>query len=101
MSQGSKNNTNWEGEGGEGGGRVCGKGGGGGRGEKWPEPCMHIWIIKLKKIHKKDTDFCWFFFFWDWDNNNNNNKNNTKNQWNKKLVHSKIKQDWQTPGKSD
>jgi hypothetical protein len=31
---------------GEGGGRVGGKGGGGGRGEKWPKPCMHIWIIK-------------------------------------------------------
>jgi hypothetical protein len=28
---------------------VGGKGGGGGRGEKWPKPCMHIWIIKLKK----------------------------------------------------
>jgi hypothetical protein len=26
-----------------------GKGGGGGRGEKWPKPCMHIWIIKEKK----------------------------------------------------
>jgi hypothetical protein len=25
---------------------VSGKGGGGGRGEKWPKPCMHIWIIK-------------------------------------------------------
>jgi hypothetical protein len=25
---------------------VGGKGGGGGRGEKWPKPCMHIWIIK-------------------------------------------------------
>jgi hypothetical protein len=24
---------------------VGGKGGGGGRGEKWPKPCMHIWII--------------------------------------------------------
>jgi hypothetical protein len=34
--------------GGEGGGGVGGKGGGGGRGEKWPKPCMHIWIIKLK-----------------------------------------------------
>jgi hypothetical protein len=31
---------------GEGGGGVGGKGGGGGRGEKWPKPCMHIWIIK-------------------------------------------------------
>jgi hypothetical protein len=28
---------------------VGGKGGGGGRGEKWPKPCMHIWIIKEKK----------------------------------------------------
>jgi hypothetical protein len=28
---------------------VGGKGGGGGRGEKWPKPCMHIWIIKLKE----------------------------------------------------
>jgi hypothetical protein len=27
---------------------VGGKGGGGGRGEKWPKPCMHIWIIKKK-----------------------------------------------------
>jgi hypothetical protein len=25
---------------------VGGKGGGEGRGEKWPKPCMHIWIIK-------------------------------------------------------
>jgi hypothetical protein len=25
---------------------VGGTGGGGGRGEKWPKPCMHIWIIK-------------------------------------------------------
>jgi hypothetical protein len=25
---------------------VGGKGGGGSRGEKWPKPCMHIWIIK-------------------------------------------------------
>jgi hypothetical protein len=32
--------------GGEGGGGVGGKGGSGGRGEKWPKPCMHIWIIK-------------------------------------------------------
>jgi hypothetical protein len=32
--------------GGERGGGVDGKGGGGGRGEKWPKPCMHIWIIK-------------------------------------------------------
>jgi hypothetical protein len=29
---------------------VGGKGGGGGRGEKWPKPCMHMWIIKEKKI---------------------------------------------------
>jgi hypothetical protein len=35
--------------GGEGGGRVGGKGEGGGRGEKWPKPCMHIWIILKKK----------------------------------------------------
>jgi hypothetical protein len=28
---------------------VGGKGGAGGRGEKWPKPCMHIWIIKEKK----------------------------------------------------
>jgi hypothetical protein len=27
---------------------VGGKGGGGGRGEKWTNPCMHIWIIKEK-----------------------------------------------------
>jgi hypothetical protein len=40
----------WEGEG---GGGVSGKGGGGGRGEKWPKPCMHIWINKIKKIKKK------------------------------------------------
>jgi hypothetical protein len=32
--------------GGEGGGGVGGKGGAGGRGERWPKPCMHIWIIK-------------------------------------------------------
>jgi hypothetical protein len=25
------------------------KGGGGGKEEKWPKPCMHIWIIKGKK----------------------------------------------------
>jgi hypothetical protein len=31
---------------------VGGKGGDGGRGEKWPKPCMHIWIIKEKKINK-------------------------------------------------
>jgi hypothetical protein len=35
--------------GGEEGGGVGGKGGGGGRGQKWPKPCMHIWIIKEKK----------------------------------------------------
>jgi hypothetical protein len=35
--------------GGEGGGGVGGKEGGGGRGEKWPKPCMHIWIIKENK----------------------------------------------------
>jgi hypothetical protein len=29
---------------------VGGKGGGGGRGEKWPKPCMHIWIIKKMPI---------------------------------------------------
>jgi hypothetical protein len=40
----------WEWE--EGGG-VGGKGGGGGRGEKWPKPCMHIWIIKQKQSKKK------------------------------------------------
>jgi hypothetical protein len=28
---------------------VGGKGGDGGRGEKWPKPCMYIWIIKWKK----------------------------------------------------
>jgi hypothetical protein len=28
---------------------VGGKGGGGGSGEKWTNPCMHIWIIKEKK----------------------------------------------------
>jgi hypothetical protein len=33
---------------------VGGKGGGGGSGEKWPKPCMHIWIIKLKKIIKQN-----------------------------------------------
>jgi hypothetical protein len=26
--------------------------GGGGRGEKWPKPCMHIWIIKQKNKKK-------------------------------------------------
>jgi hypothetical protein len=33
---------------------VGGKGGGGGSGEKWTNPCMHIWIIKekWKKIYK-------------------------------------------------
>jgi hypothetical protein len=31
---------------------VGGKVGGGGRGEKWPKPCMHIWIIK------KNMSFC-------------------------------------------
>jgi hypothetical protein len=25
---------------------VGGKGGGGSRGEKWPKPSMHIWVIK-------------------------------------------------------
>jgi hypothetical protein len=35
--------------GGEGEGRVSGKGGGGGSGVKWPKLCMHIWIIKEKK----------------------------------------------------
>jgi hypothetical protein len=34
-------------------GGVGGKGGGGGRGEKWPKPCMHIWVIKGKKKGKK------------------------------------------------
>jgi hypothetical protein len=42
-----------EGIGGEGGGGVGGKGGGGGRGEKWPKPCMHIWIIIKKRKWKK------------------------------------------------
>jgi hypothetical protein len=37
-----------------GGGGVGGTGGGGGRGEKWPKPCMHIWIIK-EKWKKKET----------------------------------------------
>jgi hypothetical protein len=37
----------------EGGDRVCGKGGGGGMGEKWPKPCMHIWIIKEKGKKKR------------------------------------------------
>jgi hypothetical protein len=27
---------------------VGGKGGGGDSGEKWTNPCMHIWIIKAK-----------------------------------------------------
>jgi hypothetical protein len=35
---------------------VGGKGGGGGRGEKWPKPCMHIWIIK-KKYYNKNHNF--------------------------------------------
>jgi hypothetical protein len=39
--------------GGEGEGRVGGKGGGGGRGEKWTKPCIHTWIIK-EKWKKKD-----------------------------------------------
>jgi hypothetical protein len=34
----------------EGGGGVGGKGGVGGSGEKWTKPCMHIWIIKEKKM---------------------------------------------------
>jgi hypothetical protein len=34
---------------------VGGKGGGGGRGEKWPKPCMNIWIIKEKKTGKFRT----------------------------------------------
>jgi hypothetical protein len=46
---------------GEGGGGVGGKGGGGDRGEKWPKPCMHIWIIKEKWKKKED----------DYDDNNN------------------------------
>jgi hypothetical protein len=41
--------------GGEGGGGVGGEGGGGGRGEKWPKPCMHIWIIKEKEKKRKDA----------------------------------------------
>jgi hypothetical protein len=32
---------------------VGGKGGCGGRGEKWPKPCMHIWIIKQFKKKKE------------------------------------------------
>jgi hypothetical protein len=32
---------------------VGGKGGGGGSGEKWTNPCMHIWIIKEKWKKKK------------------------------------------------
>jgi hypothetical protein len=40
--------------GGKGGGRVGGKGGGGGRGEKWPKPSMHIWIIKKKRFCEKN-----------------------------------------------
>jgi hypothetical protein len=37
--------------GGEGGGRMGGKGGSrGGEGGERPKPCMHIWIIKEKKI---------------------------------------------------
>jgi hypothetical protein len=36
--------------GGEGGNGVGGKGGGGGRGEKWPKPCMHIWIKKIRRL---------------------------------------------------
>jgi hypothetical protein len=31
---------------------VGGKWGGPGRGDKWPKPCMHIWIIKEKKEYK-------------------------------------------------
>jgi hypothetical protein len=38
---------------GRGRGGVGGKGGSGGRGEKWPKPCMHIWIIKQKNFKKK------------------------------------------------
>jgi hypothetical protein len=32
--------------------------GGGGRGEKWPKPCMHIWIIKQfkKQNDKKENE---------------------------------------------
>jgi hypothetical protein len=36
--------------GGEGGGGVGGNWAGGGRGEKWPKPCMHIWIKKKKEV---------------------------------------------------
>jgi hypothetical protein len=32
---------------------VGGKGGGGGSGEKWPKPCMHLWIIKKKRKKSK------------------------------------------------
>jgi hypothetical protein len=36
---------------------VGGKGGGGGRGEKWPKPYMHIWIIKqLKNNNNKKEE---------------------------------------------
>jgi hypothetical protein len=32
---------------------VGGKGGGGSRGKKWTKPCMHIWIIKEKKVNSQ------------------------------------------------
>jgi hypothetical protein len=42
---------------------VGGKRGGGGSGEKWTNPCMHIWIIKEKWKKKKhlvpDTLLIW------------------------------------------
>jgi hypothetical protein len=40
--------------GGEGGGGVGGKGGSGCRGEKWPKPCMHIWIKKKDQRRTKN-----------------------------------------------
>jgi hypothetical protein len=35
------------------------KGGGGGSGEKWTNPCMHIWIIKEKWKKKDISDNTW------------------------------------------
>jgi hypothetical protein len=32
---------------------VGGKGGSGGRAEKWPKPCMHIWMIKQQQQKKR------------------------------------------------
>jgi hypothetical protein len=45
------------------------KGGGGSRGEKWPKPCMHIWIIKKKEFYiysyreSISTTFIFLVFF--------------------------------------